>query len=536
VSRCAPDGGRTVARNMEDLVVTWLAQQDVKVYLVGGCVRDRLLGRPVYDLDVATAGDGLRLARRLANHFGGAYYPLDEARGTGRAILHGEGGRRVVVDIAPFRSPPPSSLGGPAAGQVPSGHSLAIDLADRDFTVNALAADVCTPDHVIDRHEGLAHLQARLIHPVSEASIRNDPLRALRALRLAAELGFALSPETETLIRRDGAALSRVSSERIRDELARLLALPQAAPYLGRLDDLNLLTIILPELEPLRGLIQPLPHSLDALAHSLETVRALEAILARRQEASTPGGEQQAMPNAQSPISDAQLDILAPFADRLQAHLSQMLSESRPRLVTLKLAALLHDTGKPAARTLDKDGQIHFLGHHREGTRITGKVLRRLRFTNAEVHLGETIVRQHMRPLLLAKQQSVSSRAVYRFFRDTGDAGVDVLLHALADHQATYASEGRWPRGTAPPDLNDRWPTLLALTARMLADYWERHSERVDPPPLVDGYDLLREFDLQPGPRIGHLLEAVREAQVSGQVRTHDEALALVLAHLSKMH
>ncbi len=468
--------------DIQEQVIAWLAQQNLAVYLVGGCVRDRLLGRPVYDLDVAVDGDGLALARRLANRFKGAYYPLDEARSTGRAILRGEGDRRLVVDVARLR-----------------GHDLAADLADRDFTINALAANARAPGVIIDRCDGLADLEARLIRPVSEASIRNDPVRALRAIRQAAELDFALAPETKALIRRDGPALIHVAGERIRDELARLLSLSCAAPHLKRLDDLGLLTLLFPDLEPLRGLAQPLPHYLDALAHSLETVRALEDLL----------DQQQAMPSTQ---------YLLPFADRIQNHLAQPLSESRPRLVTLKLAALLHDTGKPAARSVGDDGQVHFLGHHKEGVRLVEKALRRLRFNNAEVRLAATIVRHHMRPLLLANQASVSARAVYHFFRDCGDGGVEVLIHALADHRATYAPDAR----------DDRWPRLGELVARMLTDYWERQAERIAPPPLLDGYDLLREFGLQPGPHIGELLEAIREAQVSGEVHSREEALALV--------
>jgi tRNA nucleotidyltransferase domain 2 putative len=139
------------------------------------------------------------------------------------------------------------------------------------------------------------------------------------------------------------------------------------------------------------------------------------------------------------------------------------------------------------------------------------------------VRLGGTIVQHHMRPLLLANQKSVSSSAIYRFFRDTGEAGVDVLLHALADHQATY-----------PADTpNDAWAGLVTLASRMLTDYWERHAEQVAPPPLIDGYDLLREFGLQPGPEIGELLEAVREAQVTGQVCSREEALALIHTRLA---
>jgi tRNA nucleotidyltransferase/poly(A) polymerase len=474
---------------LEEQVIGWLAEQNMAVYLVGGCVRDLLLGHPIYDLDVVTDGDGLALARHVANHFGGAYYPLDEVRSTGRAILRSGDEQRLVVDVARLRGP-----------------DLAADLAGRDFTINAMAADVRAPGEVIDEHGGRPDVQARLIRPVSEASIRDDPLRALRAIRLAAQLGFALAPETERLICQDGAALSQVAGERTRDEVARLLARHEAACYLRQMDDLGLLTVVFPELEPLRGLAQPPPHYLDVLSHSLETVQALEMILEQVQVASS--GQQE--------ISD--IDHLAPFTGRVQAHLAQIMSDGRPRLVTLKLAALLHDTGKAAARTTDERGKIRSIGHDKESVKLAGQVLRRLRFHNAEVRTGETVVRHHMRPLLLADQDRVSSRAVYRFFRDTGDAGIDVLLHALADDRATFG-----------PGTEDRaWPRLVALAARMLADYWERGGERVAPPPLIDGNDLLSQFQLQPGPEIGELLEAVREAQVSGEVSTREEALSLV--------
>jgi putative nucleotidyltransferase with HDIG domain len=468
---------------LEEQVIAWLAQQDIRAYLVGGCVRDRLLHRPIYDLDVATAGDGLVLARSLADHFGGDYYALDSVRRTGRAILHREGLAPLVVDVARFR-----------------GDDLAADLDGRDFTLNALAVDVRAPDEIIDRHGGLADLGESLIRPVSDGSIRNDPLRALRAVRQAAQLDLALAPETERLIRRDGPALVQVPGERVRDELARLLALPMTAAYLDQLDDLGILTVILPELEPLRGLVQPPPHHLEALPHSLDTVRSLELLLAK-----------QGLPEA-----------LSSFSDRLYAHVGLRMCDARPRLVTLKLAALLHDTGKPAARGVDNNGRVRFIGHHQQGAEIAAEAMRRLRFSSIEVRLGETIVRYHMRPLLLANQESVSSRAVYRFFRDIGQAGVDVLLHALADHRATVTA--------GSPD--EVWLRLVNLTARMLGDYWERQSERVKPAPLVTGYDLLHELGLQPGPQIGELLEAVLEAQVSGEVSTRAEALALVRAKL----
>jgi tRNA nucleotidyltransferase/poly(A) polymerase len=487
---------------LQDEVIAWLARQEGEVYLVGGCVRDRLLGRPVYDLDVATAGDGLHLARRLANHFHGAYYALDEARSTGRAILRegADGPGRLVVDVARLR-------GGPEGG------SLAEDLADRDFTVNALAAPVQSPSSIVDQHGGLADLQARLLRPVSEASVRNDPVRAVRAVRLAATLGFCLAPETEAAIRRDGHAVARAAGERVRDELARLLALPHAAGYVTTLDELGVLTAIFPELEPLRGLRQSPPHGLEALPHSLEVVRALEALVAYLTLAEPPSGPSDYDPRLSPAVYQAM-----PYAGRLAAHLAEAMSGGRPRLVALKLTALLHDVGKAPARSVDPDGRIRFIGHEQVGRRMVGDILRRLRLDAAEVRLGETVVGHHMRPPLLAAQDSVSARAVYRFFRDTGSTGIDVLLHALADHLGTYRVAAE----------DERWPEMVALAGRMLAGYWLDGGREVSPPRLIDGADLLREFGLQPGPQIGELLELVREAQAAGEVESREEALALV--------
>jgi tRNA nucleotidyltransferase/poly(A) polymerase len=505
-------------------VISWLAQQSVAAYLVGGCVRDRLLGRPLYDLDVVTGADGLDLARRLADDLRGAYHALDPERGTGRAILGDRRGHQLVVDLARFRQPEPLPLPSEVVDRAssPAPESLALDLAGRDFTINAMAADVRAPELVIDPYRGQSDLAAGLIRAVSNQSIRDDPVRALRALRLAGELGFELTSETEVLIQRDGPGLGCVSAERVRDELARILILPQAATYLMRLDDLRLLTVVFPELEALRDLKQPSPHYLDVLGHSLRIVKALEVILLELRVVDIPPGVSQVVE-----FTEARpwLDGLGRFSDRLRPHVYQHLAQQRPRLVTLKLAALLHDTGKAAAQTIEEGGRIRFLGHEADSARAVGRILRRLRFNRAEVQVGETIARHHMRPLLIVGQASVSPRAVYRFWRDTRDAGIDVLLHALADHRATY-----------PPGKGDeRWSQLLALTVRMLADYWERQEERVDPPSLVDGYDLMQEFALEPGPQIGALLELVREAQIAGEVETRAEALGLVRSRLDPL-
>lgn len=483
--------------NLEHRVVSWLAGQDVTAYLAGGCVRDQLLGRHIYDLDVAVSGDGMALARRLANSFDADYYTLDRQRGVGRAILRRESGERLLVDIARFR-----------------GEDLAADLAGRDFTINALAVDVCAPATVIDLHGGLADLEAGSIRVVSEGAIRRDPLRALRAIRQAAQLDFALTSETEALIRRDGTALAGVAGERICEELSKLLVCASAAPFLSDLDRLGLLCVILPELEPLRDLSQPPPHSFGALKHSLETVGGLEFVLDGL--GLTVAGR--GTVGVRKSGGGQELGKLPEYAEEVGRHLNAVVSNARPRLVTLKMAALLHDVGKPAMRTADEGGRLRFLGHEEIGAKMAGEAFQRLRFSSAEARLGETIVRDHMRPLMLVSQERVSSRAMYRFFRDAGDAGIDVLLLALADHLATYGLES----------AGNGWQHLVGLVTQMLGYYWERETERAKSPPLVDGRDLLGSFGLKPGPQIGRLLEAVREAQAVGEVRTRGEAMDLV--------
>ena len=483
--------------NLEERVVSWLANQGAEAYLVGGCVRDRLLERAVHDLDVAVPGDGTSLARKLADSLDADFYTLDRERGVGRAILRRTDGERLLVDIARFR-----------------GGDLAADLVGRDFTINALAVDVRAPAEVIDLHSGLADLEAGIIRAVSDDAIRSDPLRALRAVRQAAQLGFALAPETEALIERDGAALANVSAERICDELGKLLLCPSSAPFLYDLDRLGLLCVVLPELEPLRDLNQPPPHQYGVLKHSLEAVGALETLLCELGltplSSSTTG--------IQQIVGGLELGSLPDYAGKIGEHLDAVVSDARPRVVVLKMATLLHDIGKPGARSVDEDGRIRFIGHETAGSQMAGRVLQRLRFSGVEARVVETVVRNHMRPLTLVAQERVSARAVYRFFRDAGDAGVDVLLLALADQLATHGTD----------IAGAGWQRLVGLVTRMLAYYWDQEAGPATEPPLVDGRDLLAGFGLQPGPQIGRLLEAVREAQAIGEVRTRGEAMELV--------
>jgi tRNA nucleotidyltransferase/poly(A) polymerase len=450
-------------------VCRFLQSRSVRAYLVGGYVRDRLLGRESHDVDFAVEGDALGLARAVADWMRGSFVPLDDERGTGRVVTRDEHGQRLFVDFA-----------------VLQGGDITVDLSRRDFTIDAIALDINDLGRFIDLYDGRGDLEAGLVRAVSGAAFRDDPLRTLRAVRLAAELGLAIEPRTEELIRRDADLIAAVSAERVRDELSKILAQPGAADNLRYLDELGLLRVVLPETE--------------GAERCLEMVTALENLYT--------SNFQFAISNLQSPISNL-------HSDRLLSRLSQFTSGNRQRLVLLKLVAFL---GGVAA---DPAGE----GNRRNSAaRLVGLALRRLRFSRGEVGLGRAIVAHWGRLGQLRSAEAVTRRDVYRFFRDTGEASLDLLFLFLADRLAAQGMS---------PDLDQSgatvlWQGDLEFAAALLQDYYERHTEVISPPKLISGDDLMEAFGLEEGPRLGELLEAVREAQAAGEIRTRQEALDYV--------
>jgi len=500
--------------SLAERVCRFLQDRGGPIWLVGGYVRDLLLGRQTNDLDFTVPAEAIPLARAVANHFGGAFFILDERLDMGRAVLR-EAEQPLIVDICRLR-----------------GDDLEADLALRDFTINAMALDLCAdPPMLIDRYGGRRDLAARLVRAVGEKGFQRDPVRTLRAVRLAAELGFRLEEETAAWIRRDALRLAWAPMERVRYEMVRIMDIPGAADHLRALDSLNLLEMVLPEVVDLQGVEQPPPHYLDVYEHSLETVRQLEWVLevikgAEGTERRTQHPRRNTQHETRNPsqVEDVLRTGLTPFIADLQAHLAQPTSAERTRGMMLKWAALLHDLGKPKARTEEPNGRIRFLHHPRIGAGLAAHVLQRLRFNNTEVRWVKTIIRQHMRPLLLAREPSLTRRAIYRFFRHAGEAGADICLLSLADHLATWG-----------PNLRaEEWGRLVQIVSRLLDAYFTEHEMRVAPRPLLSGQELQEHFGLAEGPRIGALLEALREAQAMGEVCTRGDALAFVRHLLSE--
>jgi poly(A) polymerase len=186
------------------------------------------------------------------------------------------------------------------------------------------------------------------------------------------------------------------------------------------------------------------------------------------------------------------------------------------------MAALLHDIAKPQAKTIEANGRMRFLGHAQQGATASAIILERLRFSSREIKLVETMVKYHLRPTQMSQNGPPSPRAIYRYFRDTGDAGIDILFLSLADHLAT--------RG---PNLKlEPWQVHTQLVGYVLTKRFQEESV-VTPPKLISGHDLIRLFGLSPGPQIGELLEVVCEAQASGELNTREEALSYIRQRLA---
>jgi tRNA nucleotidyltransferase/poly(A) polymerase len=477
---------------------------DQEIYLVGGAVRDALLGRKSHDLDFSVPSNGIKLARHVANKLNGAFYSLDTERDTGRVILIHEDDTRTVMDFATYRST-----------------DIEADLRDRDFTINAIAYNLQT-NQIFDPFQGAKDVLAKLIRVCTPNALENDPVRVLRAIRQAAGLGFQIDVDTRQKLKRAAGRLGSVSPERLRDELFRILDGPLPGTAIRALEMLGVLPHILPELPALKGVEQPTPHVYDVWMHTLAVMNHLEGILA----ALAPGYD----PESTGDLFTGLLVLrLGRYREQLATHFASPLNTDRSVRALLFFAALYHDVAKPNCKTIGDDGRIRFWEHDEQGAEMAVARAKALHFSNDEIQRLRLVIRNHMRvhfhsnrmedPPISggeAEQKTPSRKAIYRFFRDAGEAGIDLVLLALADTRATRGHNL----------TQETWTATLNVCRIFLENFWEKPSETVTPPRLLDGNELMAEFGLQPGPRVGEVLEAIREAQATGKVDTREEALS----------
>jgi poly(A) polymerase len=467
-----------------------LKSQNTHAWLVGGFVRDELLGRDTADIDIAIDTDITKIAPLLADALQGKFVLLDEVNRIGRIII-----KDWTIDLASF------------TGKIEK------DLARRDFTINAMAVDLhqltaadVQHNNLIDPFGGRLDLDRGIIKMVSGTVFNDDPVRLLRAVRLAEELDFSVERKTQAEIIRSAELIAAVPGERVREELLRLLDASHGGQVFADMDKLGLLTALIPELLALKGVEQPKEHHWDVFGHSVNTVSTVDFIL-------------------HWGVWDYQntaVLALVPWTSARAQYFDRPVSGGSTRRSLLKLAALLHDISKPQTKAVDDNGRLRFLGHPETGAEVVAGILERLRFSTKEIKLVSTMVKYHLRPTQMSQDAMPTSRAIYRYFRDTGDAGIDTLYLSLADHLAA--------RG--PGLLKNQWEYHTRLVAYVLQEHLRQ--KKAAPAKLVDGNDLINLFGMKPGAAMGELLESIHEAQAAGELTDREAALEWVRISLGE--
>ncbi|MEX2599157.1 MAG: HD domain-containing protein, partial [Dehalococcoidia bacterium] len=470
------------------------AETETSVYIVGGSIRDALLGLPIPELDVTVIGDALALGKAIAARARGTFVPLDVEHGVGRVVITGDDGNQSHLDLARMED-----------------GSLQADLRRRDFTVNALALPLEAahhpdwPDHIVDPLGGVHDLRHGILRLASPTAFADDPARLLRAVRIAAQRALALDPSLKSSAIASCALVDQVAPDRLRDEFMLILETPDPTEALHLMDSLGLLMCLFPEMEPMRGCQQPAEHHWDVLEHTLQAVGACQKLLAR------------------TGLPDEVLQAV-PWDEKLQRRFAETFAHGFNRQAYVKLACLLHDIGKPATKTTEPSGRIRFLGHPDTGAAMAESIMVRLRFSGKAIKHVSLMVEEHLRPTQIAPPRShnapaeprlPSRRAIWRYYRDLEDAAIDTLYLSLADHLAARGPEFEFPR----------WQRHATICSSILGS--DTHQGEVRKPRLITGRDLIEQFRLKPGPRVGWLLEAIEEAAGAGEIATREEAVAL---------
>jgi len=467
------------------------------VYLVGGAIRDLLLNRESHDLDFIVDGNARQIARKIANALQASYYSLNEEFDAGRILLNIKGNRTLVIDIAAMR-----------------GGGLTEDLQLRDFTINAMAMDIHQESlQLIDPLGGAKDLKAKILRACSPHTFEQDPVRVLRAVRFAFELHFILENNTKSWLKAALPLLESPSVERLRDECWRILAGKHPAAALRTLHTLGAFSILFPEIASLEKIEQSPPHVYDVFTHTLTLIDKLDLIFTWLCYGKRPDTAQE-----EANLFLGMLDsVLSKYRPYFYAHFNEngKFEHLKGRLF---FAGLYHDVGKAFTQEADENGVRHFYNHDQIGAKIAAEKASALHLSNEDVQAVHTIITHHIRPIyLFLSDQPPTRRAVYRFFRDTGSLGVDIILLSLADYLAAVDYT-----------LNPKeWERMLLIADTLLEAWWEKRADQVQPPLLINGNQLMQTLGLSPGKQVGELLEAIREAQAEGKVSTAEEALTL---------
>ncbi len=440
----------------------------MQIYLVGGAVRDMLLGKQINDYDFVIEGLVRPVGKKLADNLKGKYYVLDDDRDMVRVLLrYSDKEKPICIDIAQLH-----------------GESLEKDLFGRDFSINAIAVDFLKNNRFIDPMGGATDLREKRLRMCNLRSLKDDPLRGMRAIRMAVEFGLEMDSQLSAELHAIRPLLKKASIERYRDEFFKILSLGKAVLSVQLLEKFGFLDYILPSVDP---------YNFDLL---IEAVRRIEHFLAIL----TLPFDEAITSNL---VSGLAVLKLGSFRDQLSAFydLNSQIPHNRRDLVLYTVIACMK-SGLTEKSKLEKQLKVY------------GKQL--LLSTN-EINISSGMVGATLDIKKLFSQESISNYQIHRYFHKRRTAGIDGLMLFLAE-SGCVIQENCDPA---------EWNALLDRIARFLDSWFNCYSEIIDPKPLLSGNEIRAFLQIPESPLIGKIKNAILEAQINNQITTVEEAQAL---------
>lgn len=485
---------------MLDLLKT-IKKTQANVWLVGGAIRDYLLKRPIKDLDFAVQGsfdDCAKLAQELAKKFKIPCFPLDKQRGMWRLTFK----KKANLDFSPLKN------------------EIRTDLLSRDFSINSMALSVRDIKSVklkkdfsfqlkvknrkaiIDFSKGLDDIKNKRIRAISSDNLKQDPLRTLRAFRFSCQLGFNIDKKTLKEIKRQSLRIKTCAAERIKEELMEILKCSNCAKTVQSMLKNGILFTIFPELEAQKNCAKIYYGEGGVLKHTLAVLKRMDIFFA-------------------SP------------AKYIPSY--KYFSLSQDLIALLKLAAILHDIAKPA--TAKKiNGRLRFFGHEKKGAAMSYKILKNLKFSNEEIKFLCKIIGQHLRIGNIAHCEKVSQKAMFKIFSDMADFTAGLIILSWADH-SSYITEKKLldsvnkmknkpfkiPSKGLPKTGFKKTLRFIQVVNLIAKNYASRKND-FKTKPLLDGNEIMKLLNLNPGPKVGEVLRRLKFIQFEGKVKTKKEA------------
>ncbi|MCQ9205398.1 MAG: HD domain-containing protein [Omnitrophica bacterium] len=453
---------------------------DINIWLVGGFLRDAYLKKKklLNDFDFCVEKNTFSMVREFSQKISSKFIVLDKTNESLRVILRKKN-ISYTYDFTLIRA-----------------KDFYLDVSLRDFSINTLAVNLKDKKtKLIDFFNAKGDLRHGIVRVLNEEVIPQDPLRILRGFSFMANYGFRIEARTLKLLAKYKSLIKKVSGERINEELFKILASAESFKVIMLMDKLKIIDEIIPEITKMRGVSQGAYHHLDVWKHSLEALRQFELFVRR----------------------------VAVKNEEFSSYLNEELTFNRRRVQIIKLACILHDIGKPAAKKRLKKKTIFYI-HEKIGRDLAEGISKKLRLSLREKEILKKLIFWHLRPGYLADQINPSKRAIYRFFRDTQDAGAAVIFLSLADWKAT--------RGPLT-DMAKRKKHERVMLGLVKKYFFDKKKKPI--PSIIDGYDIMTKFHLTSSPLVGDILKKVKEEQALGKVSTKTGAYSIARIIITKL-